>query len=235
MSFYDMLLAQGMNGGGGGAGGFIVRGELGENDAVTIDKTPAEICAAAAAGKAVTLMLPMDDVEGVIQLDLVLTEEYDEDAYLANFAVVISDSLFAVSFVNSTTGTAATVSMSLPEVSSTDNGDLLGVVDGAWAKVSPQDYYIPVTVTAGSGGTFTATTTVDYSDAVAAALAGKNLIAKCSGLSSAIVDVPLESVAEDGSYMLFSRVAYLNAILYFKARWTSSGITLTVTPLAVAT
>lgn len=123
---------------------------------------------------------------------------------------------------------------SLPAVTSADNGDLLGVVEGAWVKILPpkEIIYIPCTVTY-NNGTYSATTTASFADTVAAALAGKTIIAKCDFLGQSIADVQLESVAADGSWIMLSRVVYFNGtIVYFRATWTASSITVTVTPLA---
>ena len=118
----------------------------------------------------------------------------------------------------------------LPAVTADDNGDLLGVSSGAWGKVDPptEIIYVPFTVTEDQG-TYTATTEANYLDAKTAALAGKSVVARCTGLASSIVDVPLEAVATDGTSIHFSRVIYLGtAVLFFWASWTPTGVSLTV-------
>lgn len=119
---------------------------------------------------------------------------------------------------------------SLPAVTSADNGDLLGVTDGAWAKVAAptEIIYVPFTVTENQGA-FTATTDANYLDAKTAALAGKSVVARCTGLANSIVDVPLEAVATNGTSIHFSRVIYFDtAVVFFWASWTTLGVSVTV-------
>lgn len=125
----------------------------------------------------------------------------------------------------------------LPDVTSSDNGSLLGVSDGAWGKILPPEeiIYIPCTVTY-NNGTYSAATTASFADTVAAALAGKTIIAKCDFLGESIADAQLQSVAADGSRITFSRVVHIaGAIVYFETTWTAEGIAVTVTPLAATT
>lgn len=202
-----------------------------ESDAWTADKTIAEILEAYEVGKRCVATTDEDD----------LTLEFDLCA-VANGAVQFNSAwastdtkidLFS-GFVDGGDDIwmrqTTKVSAELPAVTSSDNGSLLGVTNGNWAKVDPptEIIYVPFTVTENQG-TYTATTDANYLDVETAALAGKSVVARCTGLASSIVDVPLEAVATNGTSIHFSRVIYLGtAVLFFWASWTPMGVSVTV-------
>ena len=72
---------------------------------------------------------------------------------------------------------------SLPEVTSDDNGDVLTVVEGAWAKATPKnnEFVVTYTVTE-SEGAMSATCDKEYSDIVSAIEDGKQIVCKFAGV-----------------------------------------------------
>ena len=144
--------------------------------------------------------------------------------------------MFDMLFAKSLSGGGGGSGSGLPAVTSDDNGSLLGVSNGAWAKVSPEIMYVPFTVTENQG-TYTATTTATFADASAAVLEGKQLVARCTGITSnGITLIPCTTYNADGSNLFFNLVLYTSqAPVHVWAQWDTTGITTIVRPLAVQT
>lgn len=97
----------------------------------------------------------------------------------------------------------------LPAVSSDDNGDILAVVEGAWAKVTPSSevLVVPYAITIDEEThNPSATTDVAYSDILAAINANKAIIANVTG--AVIAQCASVYFDSDNSQILFSLTAY---------------------------
>ena len=113
----------------------------------------------------------------------------------------------------------------LPAVTADDNGDILGVAEGAWGKVAPVSYApydVPFSVTIGEQTT--ATTTATYADVIAAHNDGKLLRADCDLGNGSNVYYPLGLVNATGGYIAFWGIVNLGtALAYITITFTDEG------------
>ena len=103
-------------------------------------------------------------------------------------------SMFDILFAKSLSGGSGGGGSGLPAVTSDDNGDLLGVVEGAWGKVDPPAGVETFTVTlTESSDTWTADKTI--AEIIEAYEAGKNCVATGINWSGTTVEFALTAVA----------------------------------------
>lgn len=176
-----------------------------EDDIWTADKTIAEIVTAHAAGK--NCVAVGDYLGAGFTIAVPLTVSFNGDEVFAVFSGVlgIENEYFNIAVSGTVNFEADSwlveTAVSLPPVTSSDNGSLLGVSDGAWAKVTST---APMVVTGTIDGT-SVTITTALADIKAAFDAGRTVY-----LSSMGVHFPLVFCEEESSAitLVFTTLAY---------------------------